>query len=451
MNHRVVVPENKWEFSYHPEDEGVGKRIYVYGTVFYDPIIEKYRMWYMSRLARRHELEIPGLELPGENIHGDLTLYAESEDGVHWVKPDLGIYKVNGDPNNNIVMDFHGASVILDMEEEDPQKRYKAIGFVRRFHEIRVCYSPDGIHWSEPMHATDRYNEGALNACYVPHLGYYVAGSIERSENPRFSFENFHGDVRGKRVCPAMITEGRDEFKWVGRKIIYPNIIDSPDTQFYGMCPFSYGNNDMVFGFLHVFEYTGPGPANDDGPVEAHLIYSRDGLNWHRLEDRQPIIPVGPEGSFDDGMIMMTANGTFLHDNKIYTYYTAANTGHGALIKDRDFGIAIATWGKDRLVALEAGSTEGVVETVVLKVPDGTVPIVNADARGGYLVAEVLDERGQVQPGFSSENCVVMHSDDLDYELKWKEKKFSEAKKPLCLRFKVKDAKLFSVRFDESK
>lgn len=446
MDRPVVVPEHLWEFSFHPEDDGIGKRIYVYGTVFYDPHIKKYRMWYMSRLGRRHELNIPELELPGENIHGDLTLYAESDDGINWVKPNLGLCHVNGDSNNNIVMDFHGATVFLDEQEPDPQKRYKAIGFIRRFHEIRVCYSADGIHWTEPVHATDRYNEGSLNACYVPFLDCYVAGSIERSKDPLYSFTNFRGDVRGQRVCPALATGSRDLNNWVSRTVIYPHISDPPNTQFYGMTPFCYGDNGLVFGFLHVFDYTGAGPANDDGPIEAHLIYSRDGRNWHRLEDRQPVIPLGPEGSMDDGMIMMTANGTFAHQDEIVTYYTAANTGHGAFIKDRNFKIARASWPLDRLVALVAGQDEAVLETKLLAAPEGGL-IINADTVGGYVTAEVLDAKGQVQPGFSSDQCLYLVENNLRYPLHWEGKDLSQATQPMQLRFKFKNAKLYSFKF----
>jgi len=446
MNQPVVVPEHPWEFSYHPKDDGVGKRIYVYGTVFYDPLQEKYRMWYMSRLGQRHQFEIPELQIPGENIHGDLTLYAESQDGIHWTKPDLGLCHFNGDTNNNIMLDFHGVSVFLDQHEEDPSKRYKAIGFIRRFHEIRICYSPDGIHWTEPVHATDRYNEGALNACYVPYLNCYVAGSIEGSTNPLYSFKNFRGDVRPKRVAPALATDSRNLHDWAYRTVIYPHITDPPNTQFYGMTPFHYGDNGLVFGFLHVFNYTGPGPANDDGPIEAHLIYSRDGRTWHRIEDDQPIISLGPEGSMDDGMIMMTANGTFAHNDEIITYYTAANTGHGALIKNRNFKIARASWPLDRLVALVAGQEEGVLETKLLEVPKGKL-IINADASGGYVTAEVLDARGQIQPGFSSDECQYMVDDSLRYNLRWEDKDLSQATQPMQLRFKLSNAKLFSFRF----
>ena len=308
MNKPVLAPEHPWEFAYHPGEDDVGKHIYIYGTVFFDPLQNRYRMWYMSRMSSGHDYAIPELEIPGGNIHCDLTLYATSRDGIHWERPNLGLCHFNrlsgggesivGDTQNNIMLDLHGASVFLDEEEPDPQKRYKAIGFIRRFHDIRICYSPDGIHWSEPQPVVDRRNEGSFNACYVSGLGYYVAGSLNRSNDPRYEYIKHEGQRDRKRVVTALISDGRDLERWEETMVIYPDEQDPPSTQFYGMTPFTYGDNGIIFGFLHVFDYIGPGPTNDDGPIDAQLVYSRDGRTWHRLEDRSPVIPLGHRGRF---------------------------------------------------------------------------------------------------------------------------------------------------------
>ena len=390
----VLMPERPWEMSYHPLDSGVGKRIYVYGTVFYDPLQEQYRMWYMSRMGERNKFAIPELGIPGKNEHSDLALYAYSQDGINWERPNLGLYEFDGNTRNNIFGDFHGVSVILDQEENDPEKRYKAIGFIRRFEKIMICCSPDGIHWSEPEPAAERNNEGSLNACYVPHLGIYVAGSIERSSDPRHTFTSWSGTTEGKRVAVALTTGSKDIGDWIYKTVIYPDKKDHPNMQFYGMTPFVYG--DMLLGFLHAFNNTGPGPANDDGPIQAELIFSRNGKEWHRLEDRTPVIPVGPAGSTDGGMIMMTANGTFLHNDEIISYYTSANTGHGAFIEGKNFGISRPSWKRDRLLAMQAGDKQGKLETVPLELPEGRQLEINADAEGvsaeaiiGRLLASV--------------------------------------------------------------
>jgi len=393
-------------------------------------------------MGGQHDCEIPELEIPGENIHCDLTMYAESKDGIHWQRPKLGLVHFNGNPENNILLDYHGVSVLIDQEEPDPNKRYKAIGFMRRFHEIRVCYSSDGLHWTEPQHATDRVNEGALNVCYVPHLDCYVAGSIELSPDSHHTYVDADGDIQGKRVAVALRTDGKNLTKWRHKTFINPDKEDEPNAQFYGMTPFNYGDNGIVFGFLHVFHVIDSGAPAHDGPIEAQLVYSRDGKTWHRLEDRQPIIPLGPDGSFDGGMIMMTANGAFVKDDEVIAYYTACEGEH---VKQNPMTIARASWPIDRLVALEAGQNEAVLETKLLTAPKGSL-IVNADPTGGYVTAEVLDAKGQVQPGFSSNKCLYMVDDALRFHLRWEGKDLSQAAQPMRLRFKLKNAKLFSFQ-----
>jgi hypothetical protein len=441
MNKPVMVSKRPWETEINPNGQD-GKRVLLYGTVFYDPLQKQYRMWYMGRLGN-HCPPIPELEIPGENVHGDLTFYAESKDGITWKRPDLGLVHFDGDPENNIMLDFHGASVFLDQDEIDPQKRYKAIGFMRRFHDIRVCYSPDGIHWSAPQQASDRSNEGAFNACYALALKRYVAGSIELSSDMTYSYIDCEGDRQGKRVAVALCTGGKDLKNWTHKTYINPDEKDEPNTQFYGMTPFTYGDNGLIFGFLHVFHVIDPQACFHDGPIEAQLVYSRDGLTWHRMEDRRPVIPLGPEGSYDGGMIMMTANGAFVKDDELIAYYTASKGGHG---NQDSLTAGMASWPLDRFVALEAGQDEGTIETKLITAPKGKL-IINADAKGGYVTAEILNASGEVQAGFSSDRCRYLVKDSLKHEFTWKDKDISEAKKPLRLRFKLKNAKLYSFKF----
>jgi len=454
MKKPVLTPERPWEFSYFgesggPKDAGVGKRIYVYGTVFFDPLQKQYRMWYMSRMNRGHDHEIPELKIPGGgNRWNDLTLYAASKDGIDWQRPNLGVVRFNGSGKNNIVGDFHGASAILDQQESDPQKRYKIIGFIRRDHAIRMCHSPDGIHWSDPLPAGDRRNEGSFNVCYVPNLDCYVAGSLERSSDARYEFKNWQGQRGRKRVIATLRTEGKDLTRWEKKTFIYPDDQDDPNTQFYGMTPFTYG--DLVLGFLHVFHYKGPGPANDDGPHDVQLVYSRDGRTWRRLEDRRPVIPVGAKGSYDGGMIMGTACGAGVHGDELIAYYTAANTTHGARVEDKLFSIGRATWPRDRLVALQAGAEGGMLETVPLEPPGGHL-VINADATGGRVTVEVLGADGQVLSGFSGEQCVPITNDSLDHRVRWKSGDPSTLRQAFRLRFSIKNAKLFSFRFVQEK
>lgn len=65
----VLESDRPWE------DQGV-----TYSSVIYDD--GRYQMWYRA---------------------GGRTCYAESVDGVHWTKPELGLYSFEGSKENNIL------------------------------------------------------------------------------------------------------------------------------------------------------------------------------------------------------------------------------------------------------------------------------------------------------------------------------------------------------------
>ena len=91
------------------------------GKYLYDPSVLKdgnrYRMWYRGG----------GLERP------HLWGYAESTDGIHWVKPELGLIDYRGSTKNNLVWPVPGVncstlSVFIDRNPAaKPEERYKSI------------------------------------------------------------------------------------------------------------------------------------------------------------------------------------------------------------------------------------------------------------------------------------------------------------------------------------
>jgi hypothetical protein len=61
-------------------------RASLYGTVLHES--GRFRMWYYSRDLSPRDT--------------GYTCYAESVDGIHWEKPELGLVEVQGSRRNNI-------------------------------------------------------------------------------------------------------------------------------------------------------------------------------------------------------------------------------------------------------------------------------------------------------------------------------------------------------------
>ena len=122
----------------------------------YNPVVIKdghrYRMWYRAKYVERPFL----------------TAYAESLDGIHWVKPSLGLIEFDGSRDNNIIWPIPGADgrSFSVFKDENPDARadarYKAITNLnevtasgKRRAVIYGLASPDGLRWrhlqKEPM------------------------------------------------------------------------------------------------------------------------------------------------------------------------------------------------------------------------------------------------------------------------------------------------------------
>ena len=469
-------PGKPWEHG----GEGQSKRIHLYGTTMYDSAVGKYRMWYMCRMGphwRSKAHTVPGLYIPRpgrnpsthmgqthdaygrkfvENDRGDLTCYAESEDGLVWTKPSLGIFEFNGNADNNIVWDLHGASVFRDAEEPDPRKRYKAIGFCRRYRNIFLLTSSDGIRWDDSAYlepVVNRENEGCFNVVYDNKANLFRAYALAR------------GTDQHKRRMIYYTESPRLSGPW---KSLHPMLGATPQddavgaekygamrAEIHNMSGFRYHNIHIgIAGLLYV---TGPGSPKDqmpvDGPIDAHLIYSRDGCNWHYPEAEQtPMIPRGENGTFDGGMIMGTATQPIIDAEEIHWYYTGARHTHGLDLNERYKAIGRVTWRLDGFASLDADQAGGVVETVALQVPRGDLYL-NADATSGSVSVEVLSSDGQIQPGFSVDDCVPLTGDHIRHRLRWKspvgeERILADARQPLRLRFVLNRANLYAFGID---
>jgi len=477
----VLAPDigNPWE---HGGDKQ-SKRVILYGTTLYDASIKKYRMWYMCRMGPHWRFQahrIPRLYIPRsdnkpyafegqthdsygrnfvDNDRGDLTCYAESEDGLNWIKPDLGIFKFNNRSDNNITWDLHGASVFRDETELDSQRRYKAIGFCRRYRNIFLLNSPDGLHWKdadqiEPV--AYRQNEGCFNVTYDNVDQCYRAYALIRDS-----------DVHKRRAI-AYSESSRLEGEWSDLKpMLRANAEDdqigqtkygAQRAEIHNLSAFRYGQ--LHIGIAGVLYVTGPGvPEHQmpiDGPIDAQLVYSQNGFDWHHFHpERVPIISRGETLDYDSGMIIGTAKEPIIKNDQIHWYYTGCQVTHGSALHQRYKAIGRASWRLDGFVSLDAYNENemGFIETVPLKIPNifkNTLQL-NADAERGQVLVEVVDLSGKVVEGYASQNCVPMRENSLRYKVNWKSSgQLPTLNEPLKLRFKINKAQLYSFRLVSS-
>ncbi len=67
----------------------------------------------------------------------------------------------------------------------------------------------------------------------------------------------------------------------------------------------------------------------------------------------------------------------------------------------------------------------------------------------GSVRVEITDKNGKPIPGFSLDECSEIYGDEIEKVVEWKSQPdlSSLAEQPIRLRFVLKDADLYSIRF----
>lgn len=484
----LIVPEQPFErrYKFH---FGWGV-----GAVIRDPEAQLFRAYYP--VTQKH-------------LH-----YAESEDGITWRKPALGRAEYAGSRDNNILMpDCHAPSVIHhpDMPGDCPYRMFA----VKQGVGPAVFRSRDGLNWSDPVPV--KTPPGGDDACltYDHHAHRFILTFKPRAPigktivNP-LTAEPWEIPIRHLVVStsdddmqswspwqralvpdevdqqsvseryPPIFVEGflypwrmKPEFEaaheYARRTGYLDRLTVAPQTGYHHMdfmnmvvipYPGLYvGLLQVLNATAHTFDFGAGGvPRPDGGPgsdgtMEIQLVCSRDLVHWQRLGDRQPFLPLGEVGAWDQSMVTPFTSNGILRDGKHQLYYGGLRHSHAHMSrwnKPGDWpgergGIGLATLRRDGFVSLDAGPEGGQFTTPLLRFT-GENLVVNADARNGEIRVEVLDEDGTVVNGYSRNACRPVCGDDTDHVIHWQGTNGLGALqgRPISLRVTLRNAQLYS-------
>ncbi len=273
--------------------------------------------------------------------------YATSADGIDWHKPSLGVVDFEGSADNNIVLAatcmMHDPAPIIDPADPDPRRRYKAVWWGGRRDAAQeggwllghcVGFSADGIRWQEHP----------ANPVWVGDAEVAVPFGLERTVGRLVMYSS--ADGYGMRVTAR--SESDDFLRWElpPAPVFVPDDDDPPGTEAAGLAATDYEGTHI--GMLWVARNL-PEPGREEwrrivernrrqgffGPpiemnnvrcreMHTELVASRDGVRWDRIH-REPLIPPGPEGSWDETLLL--AARPLVHGDQIYLYYTGSGRG----------------------------------------------------------------------------------------------------------------------------
>lgn len=452
--------------------------------VIYDAEAGKYRMWYQS-ITRQPD---------GSGGRGHLALYAESDNLLTWRKPHLGNVDWRGDgKQNNAVLDgnFHSVTLLPDGER-------RLVGFTHG-HSTDVYLMSDGRRVEETVrlqrgtipNSTEvraelgRFNTDAWNAFYDPVTERVLAMSktyakLEDSADPtlwrravapgvgKFTADGVSLDYSGQVLGVDVQDEARllevphlagdsvpsRQFGPLYPFNRYPDRSPSdwpPSSELHDLMPFRY--EGLYLGFRnHLYRYpiivdnrAGREPGTyGEHSSEYFLTWSRDFEDWTRPDHRTPLLPVPEVDSDHFGFMRLRWPSLLRVGDELWLFYgVPVGYGNGPPTPPNGQWLSYATLRVDGWCGYRAG-TEGTIETAPF-VADGKLHMNVDAAEGGSLEVEVLDEAGQVIPGYDGSACRPITSDAPAAAVSWTGNDWSDlAGQRVRLRFRLNQATLYA-------
>ncbi len=392
--------------------------------------------------------------------------YAESHDGVHWERPELGLVEFQGSKKNNIYP-FTGEIYVPAINPlGPPEEKFMAVTEYGR--QLYVSVSPDGINWTTKPKPVLPFSADTNNQLiYDDTLGKYVAflrGFPGKRITVRCEFDHLDQAPwpykKSERTCDSTGTIYiEDELDTVMDVDELDPDLPGLDINHISATLYAQG---VYLGFPGLYR-SYPGNTDrrgreghryfvqaNDGVFETQLAVSRDGRHWTR-PDRRPYVRYGIYGELDGGFIMI-APGLITRDDEVYQYYSGNRTTHGILAPGSDQrvgGIFRLVQQKDRFISISSGLGEGWFCTKLLR-HSGKRLQVNIDCGGlGEAFVQIQDDAGHNIPGFSMEDCDPIDLNHIAATVTWKNNPdvSNLQGQPIKLKFKLRRTKLYTFQF----
>ncbi len=377
-----------------------------YPCVLRNPDTGKFRMWYHAckELADRLNPNAPLVD--GFMMQHEMYLcYAESDDGLKWIKPELNRLKVKEyGPNNIVVVDsgFIGGqgTVIEDAADPDPARRFKLLIYDmdgKGRDGIRTAVSPDGIDWTFVGPFPVLSSQDTPSLWHDRRRGRYVAFLKTRLD--------------GKRA--RMISISEDFEHWSEpRVLLAPDLADAPTLEFYAQNAFHHWGHDV--GLICRYDVASQ-------RTDLELIHAPGGTDWRRLPTRAAILSPGELDTPDGGGVYPGTGDPIRVEDMCRIYYCGTSRRHSGedAGKPQTGGIGLATFAPGRLAGQQF-TGEGWCQTIPFRCPGGRLTL-NAVAHTPMAVEIHAAGYGGPIAGFTRDACAPVSGDSQTHAVIWKD------------------------------
>ncbi|MCK5457384.1 MAG: hypothetical protein KAI45_09690 [Melioribacteraceae bacterium] len=400
--------------------------------------------------GEKFQLFYRGLPTAGKDGRIDEnSCYAESVDGVNWIKPELDLFEMNGSRKNNIILAnaapvTHNFSPFLDSRKDvDPKQKYKALGGTKKS-GLMAYVSKDGIHWKilqkNPVF-TDGIFDSQNVAFWSEEEEYYVCYFRTWTE----------GDYSGFRTVSR--TTSKDFINWTK-----PVMMEFGETEIEHL----YTNQTSpYFRAPHIYI-----------SVAARFMPKRQVLT----DEQALALNVNPKYFKDcSDAILMTSRGGNRYDRTfmdgfirpgigLQNWYSRSNYPALNIVQTSQTEMSIYVnqdyaqptihlrryaLRLDGFISVHSSYEKGEMISKPFYFDGNNLVINFSTSAAGSIKVEILDVDGEPIEGFEFENSNELIGNEIEKVVTWKGNTNLNqlSNNPIRLRFQMKDADLYSIRF----
>lgn len=392
------------------------------------------------------------------------SCYAESKDGIRWVKPSLDLYpnETGGQRNNICLMPTpqwrHACDNLAVFKDSRPgcrpEARYKAVGrtikgelapkvSAKGFGSAQAgnlaFQSPDGLHWKlmrkEPTVVGNGFDSFNI-AFWDAHAGCY---------------REYHREFRGG-YRDIMTSTSQDFLNWTKPQFLdYGN---APQEHLYQaqILPYFRAPHILVSfpdRFVPNRKIQLSHPA--EGISEGVFMSSRDGVRFDRRFMQGWIRPgLDPKNWMHGGTSpawgLLQTGPAEMSVYWIQNYYGVVG---GKTFNTGTCYLQRGSLRLDGFVSVHAGYEGGEFRSKPLRFTGKELMVNFSTSVVGNLRVEIRDQADKPLPGFTMADCPDIYGDAIAQAVVWKGGRdvSSLAGKTVRLRVALKDADLFSIQF----
>jgi hypothetical protein len=406
--------------------------------------------------------------------HAAVMCFAESSDGLHFTRPELGVCEWEGSTANNIVLlpdtaaavggDPAHTSTFLDTNPNcPPDQRYKTIIVGKG--GMFCLVSPDGIHWS-PLSTEPIVTHGAFDSQNLAFWDSVRGEYREYHRGFREADSSVYGQFNGVRDILTAVSPDLAHFpepRWLEYPGATPEHLYVNQIIPYFRAPhlfvgfpmrYTEGDwRDTVFDLPGVEERMARAAAHPrygTAVTDCLFMASRDGLTFKRWPEA--FLRPGPQqvGSWvygDNmlawGMVKTPAAVEYAPDE--LSFYTVDHYWEGTYAAFRRCTLRV-----DGFVSVAAPQSGGEVVTPPVVFEGGNLTLNLETSGAGGVQVELQDAASNPLPGYTLADCPAIRGDTLCHVVRWTGT--GGDVRPLCgqpvrLRLVLHDADVYAFQF----